>query len=162
MFHSVEFQKRGLPHAHILIRYAKSCLLAEEIDAVISAELPREDLALRNLIMSFMIHHHSTPPQPISAYCQKEDVNGNRHCRFEYPKTLREHTIIDDNGRVQYRRRHPEDAWVVPHCPILISKYKCHINMEVAGSAHLFQYLFKYIHKGIYQLCQSSLHSFYA
>ena len=30
--------------------------------------------------------------------------------------------------------------------------YRCHINFEVASAAHLFQYMFKYIHKGISSL----------
>jgi hypothetical protein len=29
---------------------------------------------------------------------------------------------------------------VVPHCLLLLRKFKCHINFEIAGSSHLFQY----------------------
>ena len=39
--------------------------------------------------------------------------------------------------------------FVVPHCLPLIRKFECHMNMEVAGCGQLFQYLFKYVHKGI-------------
>jgi hypothetical protein len=37
---------------------------------------------------------------------------------------------------------------VVPHCLPLLWKFQCHLNFEVANTSHLFQYLFKYIHKG--------------
>ena len=56
--------------------------------------------------------------------------------------------MVDGEGRVQYRRRHEADHFVVPHCLLLLRKIRCHINFEVASSSHLFQYLFKYIHKG--------------
>jgi len=36
----VEFQKRGLPHAHILLKYSKDCVLPDDIDRVISAYIP--------------------------------------------------------------------------------------------------------------------------
>jgi hypothetical protein len=37
---------------------------------------------------------------------------------------------------------------VVPHCLPLLRKFRCHLNMECANTSHLFQYLFKYVHKG--------------
>src|ERR1700733_7729845 len=38
--HSIEFQKRGLPHAHILLKFCSDCITASNIDAVVSAEIP--------------------------------------------------------------------------------------------------------------------------
>lgn len=40
LMYSVEFQKRGLPHAHMLIKYRHDCVTAADIDNVISAEIP--------------------------------------------------------------------------------------------------------------------------
>jgi len=37
------------------------------------------------------------------------------------------------------------------HCLPLLRKFNYHINIEVTGCGHLFQYLFKYIHKGIFE-----------
>jgi hypothetical protein len=148
--HSIEFQKRGLPHAHILVKYTEDCIDAESIDAVISAELPKNP-ADRQLVTQFMIHHHSAPPAPISAYCQREDMFGNRYCRFHYPKDIQQTTEINEEGRVCYRRRTDDDVYVVPYNLQLLQKFHCHINFEAANSSHLFQYLFKYIHKGIFQ-----------
>jgi hypothetical protein len=104
-----------------------------------------EDAAL---VQTFMIHHHPARDKPASAYCQHEDVDGTRSCRFHYPHPLQIITTIDSEGRVHYRRRNEADQWVVPHCLPLLRKFKCHLNFEVANSSHLFQYLFKYIHKG--------------
>ncbi|KAF5335688.1 hypothetical protein D9611_009568 [Ephemerocybe angulata] len=143
----IEFQKRGLPHVHILIRYRIPCNTPALIDSVISACLP-EDPGDRELIKKFMIHRHPKPDQPASKYCQREGSDGSRKCRFHYPQTLQPTTTIDAEGRVHYMRLHEEDRMVVPYCLPLIRQFKCHINMEVAGTSHLFQYLFKYIHNG--------------
>ncbi|KIP01059.1 hypothetical protein PHLGIDRAFT_48908, partial [Phlebiopsis gigantea 11061_1 CR5-6] len=55
MIHCVEFQKRGLPHAHILVKYASDCILPEDIDAVVSAEMPKNEDDAR-LVRRFMMH----------------------------------------------------------------------------------------------------------
>jgi Helitron helicase-like domain at N-terminus len=46
---SIEFQKHGLPHAHILIKYEKDCLNTHDIDQVVSTELP-DNKADRELV----------------------------------------------------------------------------------------------------------------
>jgi hypothetical protein len=48
----IEFQKRGLPHAHILLTLAKEdkMITAKEVDAVISAQFPDEMVFLINFI----------------------------------------------------------------------------------------------------------------
>ncbi|KAL7284959.1 hypothetical protein ACG7TL_000048 [Trametes sanguinea] len=42
LIHSIEFQKRGLPHAHILVKYTSDCVAPSDIDDVISAEIPSD------------------------------------------------------------------------------------------------------------------------
>lgn len=139
---SIEFQKRGLPHAHILVKYKHHCITPIDIDTVVSAEIP-VDPSDAALVRQFMIHKH-TP-----TYCMREDrVTGVKSCRFKYPRPINQTTTFDADGRVIYRRRKAEDVFVVPHCLALLRKFKCHINFEVAGSSQLFQYIFKYIHKG--------------
>lgn len=145
--HSIEFQKRGLPHAHILVKYSSDCVSPSAIDAVVSAELPT-DPTDRLLVEQHMMHKH--PPadsRVLARYCQRE-TDGVRTCRFHYPHPVRSETTVDHGGRVLYRRRHEEDGMVVPHCLPLLRALHCHINFEVANSSHLFQYIFKYIHKG--------------
>lgn len=150
----VEFQKRGLPHAHILLKYSNDCTAPGDIDRVISAHVP-ETAEDATIVRRFMIHptHNSriinnVPPSPENPlkYCEKWK-DGARVCRFGYPKPPQEQTSFDTVGRVLYQRGEG-DAFVVPHCLPLLRKYECHMNMEIAGCGQLFQYLFKYIHKG--------------
>lgn len=154
LIESIEFQKRGLPHAHILIKYGTNCLTPEDIDSVVSAEMPSNP-ADAALVTRLMMHHHPAANRPPSNYCQRVDLaTGARTCRFDYPHKLQQATTIDNQGRVHYRQRNPGDEMVVPHCLPLLRKMDCHINFEVANSSELFQYLFKYIHKGKTHLLQ--------
>jgi hypothetical protein len=144
----IEFQKRGLPHAHILIKYPIPCNTPEFIDAVVSARMPTDPLD-RQIVEKFMLHQHPSADRPPSRYCQKDHPDGTRTCRFNYPQPLQPETFIDPEGRVHYQRLEEQDRNVVPHCLPLIRMFKCHINFEIASTSHLFQYLFKYIHKGM-------------
>ena len=58
--HVIEFQKRGLPHCHMLIWIEKhdAPQSAEEIDTTICAEIPDKatNPRLHNIVMSHMIH----------------------------------------------------------------------------------------------------------
>jgi ATP-dependent DNA helicase PIF1 len=99
-----------------------------------------------------MIHRHPVASEPMSEYCQRLDSHGNRKCRFQYPKPIQNETTVDSEGRVHYRRRNKCDEMVVPYCLALIRKFQCHINFEIANTSHIFQYLFKYIHKGMYAI----------
>jgi hypothetical protein len=154
LVHSIEFQKRGIPHVHILIKYERDCLHPDDINHVVSAEIP-EDVDDAQLVYTSMIHNHPDEHHEMSKYCQYIDRLGRRTCRFHYPHTLQQLTTIDIEGRVHYRRRKEGDDMVVPHCLPLLRRFKCHLNFEVANSSHIFQYLFKYIHKGWFMLMAS-------
>eukprot|EP00959_Pyramimonas_sp_CCMP1952_P022727 477628-Pyramimonas_sp.AAC.1 len=52
----IEYQKRGLPHAHIVIGSESPPASAEEVDAYISCELPRASGPLRDLVLRHMVH----------------------------------------------------------------------------------------------------------
>lgn len=153
---SIEFQKRGLPHAHILLKYTQDCLHPEHIDQVISATLPVDPVDSA-LVLKFMVHsshpsgiiNHIPPDNsnPLK-YCERW-VNNARICRFGYPKPITPQTTFSESRRVRYLRLHKHDENIVPHCLPLLRKFKCHMNMEIGGSGQLFQYLFKYIHKGM-------------
>lgn len=152
--HTIEFMKRGLPHAHILLKYDHDCITSQDIDSVVSAEMPN-DAADAALVRKFMTHNHPPSTAPPAKYCQRLTADGSRFCRFHYPFPLQDETTIDNEGRIHYRRRKVGDEMIVAHCLPLLRKFECHINFEVANTSHLFQYLFKYIHKGNVTFCIS-------
>jgi hypothetical protein len=55
---TIEWQKRGLPHAHILLILKRRYRLLnrDDFDSAVCAELPHPDSALFNLVKDHMIH----------------------------------------------------------------------------------------------------------
>jgi hypothetical protein len=80
----IEFQKRGLPHLHMLVIMDKDDKIkcAEEIDDFVCAEMPdkKKDPVLWNLVEKHMIHSPCGDANPDAA-CM---IDGK--CRFNYPK----------------------------------------------------------------------------
>ena len=161
----IEFQKRGLPHAHILFIAHQTDRLhtAEDVDNVISAELPPDPMSypegplreqakrLEQLVLQNMVHSCS----PI---CKKEG-----DCSKYFPKSFSSTTEWDENAFYpRYRRRSPEDGGrsvvfkgkmidnsrIVPYCPYMMLRYEAHINLEACVSPTAAKYLFKYVTKG--------------
>lgn len=138
--YAIEFQKRGLPHAHIVIKSTPNLIHPESIDKVISAEIPANNEIqhnhLRELVNQFMIHQ-----------CSQRCIRHNK-CHWNYPRHIQENTVIDEMGYVYYRRRTENDINVVPYNAFLLLKLNSHINVEVASTSHVISYLYKYIYKG--------------
>ena len=91
--YSVEWQKRGLPHAHILIwLYDKTT--SNEIDSVISAEIPDEnvDNVYMVLWLKNMIHG------PCGALNEKSPCMAKGRCTKQYPRLLVPNTIAGNDG----------------------------------------------------------------
>ena len=99
----VEFQTRGLPHAHIVLWLAGGDKIAEtgDIDKVISAEIPDElaDPVGYKIVSQLMMHGPCGSANP-KCPCM---VNGR--CSIYYPKPFNGATVIDGDGYAQYRRR---------------------------------------------------------
>lgn len=149
----IEFQKRGLPHAHILIILSADDKprTADDIDNIISAELP-DDEDLRAIISSNMLHR-----------CNATCLDDNGKCTKRFPKQFSQTTHWDaDAAYPEYRRRSPADGgltvvigeatidnrFIVPYNPYLMKKYRCHINVEWCSSVSAVKYLYKYVYKG--------------
>ncbi|CAN1250924.1 ATP-dependent DNA helicase PIF1 [Linum perenne] len=157
LFITFTFQKRGLPHAHIVLWLAQADkpTTATKVDKIISAELPDPELDPVGYVAvtKFMIHGpcgHDHPSSP----CMKEG-----HCSKFFPKSYATETTFDDNGYVTYRRRQTDitavkagtildNRYVVPYHRELLIKYQAHMNVEVCHKGQLIKYLFKYILKG--------------
>ncbi|XP_069588366.1 uncharacterized protein, partial [Ranitomeya imitator] len=167
--HVIEFQKRGLPHAHILIILDSNSKLRteEDIDNTVWAEIPNPTHypPLHKIVLQHMIHGPCGEHNPNSP-CM--DLG---KCTKGFPKDLQPRTIIAKDAYPTYRRHFGpsfqhhsnmiDNSWVVPYNPFLLLKYKCHINVEVCGSIQAVKYLFKYVYKGHdkanLEICQTNI-----
>lgn len=156
--YTIEFQKRGLPHAHILIildEYSK-LLTANDVDNVVCAYLP-DPASERRLFDSVKSHMIHGPCGPLN---RNSPCMSDNSCTKRYPKEYNEETVcISDggyptyhrpnNGRVVNIRGHPVgNEFVVPYNPYLLVKYDAHINVEVCSTVKSVMYLYKYVYKG--------------
>jgi hypothetical protein len=156
LMHCVEFQKRGLPHAHLIAipDRADAPRTPADFDRVIRAELPDPhtepelyELVLRNNL------HSPCGRENRSALCMRDG-----RCRFAFPKPFREETTIDDDGTpllrrrrcppIQHGRRMIDNRIVVPYNPFLTAYFQCHVNVEYRSGASCVRYTTKYICKG--------------
>ncbi|XP_030745097.1 uncharacterized protein LOC115874142 [Sitophilus oryzae] len=157
-FYVVEFQKRGLPHAHIMVCFRPEDKVdtIAKVDRVISARIPDPVLEpiLYAVVSDNQIHRICGRDNP-GATCMREGV-----CSKFYPKALCETSSFPINGIPIYRR--PDDgrtttidgkiynnSRIVPYNRYAALKYRCHINFEVCGSLSSMKYLFKYVHKEV-------------
>lgn len=102
VIYTIEFQKRGLPHAHILIFLALCSRIVQpsEIDHIITAEIPNEstDPDLYKIVSNFMIHG-PCGVQRLSSPCMV-----HQKCSKYFPKKFATSTTIDPDGYPLYKR----------------------------------------------------------
>ncbi|XP_074374526.1 uncharacterized protein LOC141714930 [Apium graveolens] len=118
----VEFQKRGLPHVHMLIWLSAESKkeLSSNIDKFVSAELPDPDR------------------DPVG-YCSETYFDQSGFPIYRRRKT----GITVAKGKCEL-----DNGWVVPYNRDLLVKYQCHMNVEICCHARSLKYLFKYCLKG--------------
>ena len=170
---TIEYQKRGLPHMHLLLFLSDEYKVdrTETIDQIITAEIPSKeaDPELFEIITKSMVHGPCGAIDPNSP-CMIKDEYGNVKCSKGFPKQLSETTIINEDGYPTYKRsysvhpsskysiKHPhghsnqyyeiDNSWIVPYNPYLSKKYKAHINVECCQSVRAIKYINKYVYKG--------------
>ncbi|XP_074290276.1 uncharacterized protein LOC141617007 [Silene latifolia] len=153
----VEFQKRGLPHAHFLIILDSTSKIRtpDQYDNFVCAELPNnsENPHLYSLVVRHMMHG------PCGRANSSNPCMRNERCKNHYP---REFAYTTTNGRDSYpiyRRRNTgvhvtvrglelNNHWVVPYNPFLLAKYDCHLNVEICSTIKAVKYMYKYVYKG--------------
>ena len=170
LVYTIEYQKRGLPHAHILLflepeardRFRDPAY----VDQMIWAELPTPALdptgRLSDTIKKTMVHGPCGALNP-HAPCMHLPPGGSHSvCSKGYPKQFTPVTIIAEDGYPTYRRRDDgqvwevggrraipvDNRWVVPYSPFLSLRYDAHINVEVCATIRAVKYIHKYIYKG--------------
>ena len=153
-----EFQKRGLPHAHLLLFFADADKLhtPDDYDDVVCAEIldRTAEPELYDIIATHQMHGPCGLLDP-NCPCMRDGV-----CKDRYPKDFNDNTLDNDDGYPMYRRRDNgrtvctpsgivlDNRWVVPYNRALGLRYKCHLNVECCASIYSVKYLHKYIWKG--------------
>ncbi|GES80818.1 LOW QUALITY PROTEIN: uncharacterized protein LOC114645498 [Rhizophagus clarus] len=153
----IEFQKRGLPYAHILMILASENKpkTPEVFNKLVYAKIPDRNLQLLlfETVNKNMVHGpcgvvNSQSPCMINGKCSKnyhrEFVSITSINKYGYPLYRRRnngHTITKGNNTLDNR-------WIVPYNPYLFQKYNCHINVEICSSIRSIKYLYKYVYKG--------------
>ena len=167
---TIEYQKRGFPHGHILVFLDNEhdrFDTAEKIDQIICAEIPdkEKDPELYEVIVKNMMHGPCGKHSP-SSPCMADNAFGIKEGSKKFPKDIQPVTISKNDGYPLYRRRadgrsyqirhplnrnqdfHMTNEWVVPYNPYLSKKFKAHINVEICASVKAIKYINKYIYKG--------------
>ena len=151
----VEFQKRGLPHVHMLVCLEDQALTktGEGIEQVSRAWIPdpHSDKYGFDLVTKHMLHG------PCDERCMR-----NGRCEDGYPMEFRdEMTVPNGSARGGYPiYRRPNDGrgvfkknvWldnrhVVPYNMYLLKRYNCHLNVMVCSGIEGIKYMFKYVYK---------------
>ena len=159
---SIEWQKRGLPHQHMLV-WLEEELHPSNLDKIISAEIPDRDVdpQLFKEVTTWMLH----------GPCSKKRCKPDGKCNKGFPKQFSKETKSDKDGYPLYKRTKPEDGgqsvvipresgaiheydnrYVVPYNPALLRIFCCHINVEFVGSIASIKYVCKYCNKGKLQV----------
>ncbi|XP_057760381.1 uncharacterized protein LOC130980749 [Arachis stenosperma] len=125
--YTIKFQKRGLPHAYIVLWLDRRPKLqsTEIIDELICVELP-----------------NSTRYQKLYVVRFTEQTSFDEE---DYPiYRSRDLGVTYEAYGVQIDNR-----FVVPYNPFLLMKYRAHINLDFCNKSNVIKYLFKYVNKGL-------------
>ncbi|GBM05724.1 hypothetical protein AVEN_190173-1 [Araneus ventricosus] len=154
--YSVEWQKRGLPHAHILIWFVDK-IRAEDINSLISVEIPdpSTDQLLFDIVTTNMIHG------PCGILNRSSPCMVDGKCTKRFPKDFINDTVTHIDGYPIYRRRSTENGgqsfiktisnadididnrWVVPYSPLLSKTFNAHINpLTPSGPQNLTTFVY--------------------
>ncbi|XP_038711762.1 uncharacterized protein LOC120005956 [Tripterygium wilfordii] len=133
--YTIEFQKRGLPHVHIIIwlNQDDKYPTPEDIDGIICAEVP------------------DPKKEPELKICSQTTISDDGFAI--YRRRNDGHVVVKSGVELDNR-------FVVPYNKGLLLKYQAHINVEWCNRSRAIKYLFKYINKGpdrVRALLQQSL-----
>ncbi|XP_020243617.1 uncharacterized protein LOC109821873 [Asparagus officinalis] len=83
----------------------------------------------------------------------------NGECKYHYPREFSPRSLqakdaypvykrSKNNRTMLVRNKILNNQWVVPYNPYLLTRYNCHINVEICSGIKAVKYLYKYIYKG--------------
>lgn len=177
IMHVIEYQHRGLPHAHVSVKF--DGVPEEPTEEDLRTKSPEEIALMRKRVIDFIDEHISCEMrqpgpngEPLSeqdtAYnkliadlmmhkCSTAEANGCKKsfahpCKrgFDAYTDSKATTHIDNKGMARYRRRNiGTDRYVVAHNELILKDLECHVNVEYAGTSTQVIYLYKYLFKGV-------------
>ncbi|WOH08400.1 hypothetical protein DCAR_0727840 [Daucus carota subsp. sativus] len=157
LMHVIEFQKRGLPHAHMLVWLHPNDKPKSpgQIDQLVTTEIPDKDTdpECYEAVRNYMIHG------PCGKDFSYSSCMANGKCTRHFLKRYNSNTYFDDCGFPVYKRRNTgakvkckghdlDNRFVVPYNRDLLLRFQCHINIEICNNSRSLKYLFKYCLKG--------------
>ena len=149
----IEYQHRGLPHAHIVVRLSN---------------MPHDE-DIEGQLRWIKKHIHSCAPRPHDCDYftpQRRDLvrkhmlhtcsNAVNGCLKDGKCKRRYDTLVLNKGEPSfghlhfpvYGRREEEDLRIVPHHVYILEEWDGHVNVEYCGSHYTPIYLYKYVFKG--------------
>jgi hypothetical protein len=154
----IEYQHRGLPHAHIVYKIlnvgatiaGKEKWMNEHIQARFPAPLP-PDAAMDDVVKQAKYE------ELIESYMIHKCIGGERGCKDDKGYCKRGYmdhqcttqTKVDlVSGFPIYARPFERDLTVVPHNRLMLEDWGGHINVEGCSSFFAVLYLYKYLYKG--------------
>ena len=154
----IEFQKRGLPHAHIVFKVSMYAFVTtpsspifqqlrrnlniEDIDSIVSARIPAHPGRLRDLVLAHMIHSRDHLTKQPPARCNK-----NGRCCWDFPHSPCEYTQLNAKQGIDHARG-PGDEWVATYSPALLLLWEGHLHVQAIFTVDVFLYIYKYLFKG--------------
>jgi hypothetical protein len=150
---TIEFQKRGLPHLHLMVTLEPSDrpMTPEKIDLIVTAKIPDPATSpcLHALVREFMLH----------GPCQGQPCWQKGACNKGFPRAFADRTMNIEGAYPVYKQRKTgitftkngttfDNRSVVPYNKFLTLMFGCHINIEIPVNTTAIKYLYKYITKG--------------
>eukprot|EP00937_MAST-01D_sp_MAST-1D-sp2_P007732 g7732.t1 len=170
---AIEFQKRGLPHIHLLL-WTKGGRAVADIDAHITAELCTTSARVFDAQAKAMMHKCT------EGHCGQDGYKEFEVCDKHFPKRFHDgafHVGVDQYP--VYRRRSVKDcpgfesrrsnecrnlhldaaaldnSFAVPTNLPLFWRNKCHLNVEAVAGAKSIKYVHSYLYKGVDRASES-------
>ena len=109
----IEFQKRGLPHMHLIVWLASKFKLTNDtVDKFISAELPNQkNTRLFEIVSTKMIHTPCNGTDDYGRFCRVKD---KKKCDKDFPKPFNKRSNLEnEDGYPIYRRREDGNTFIV-------------------------------------------------
>ncbi len=160
--YTIEYQKRGLPHIHLILFLHPSARLStpQAIDSFISTEFPDEnvDHPLLDLVKKHMVHG------PCGSSHTSPCMTADRLCSKGFPKPFQTEMMLTGENYVKTRRRDTgkkhnirgtllNNHSIVSYLPYLLTKYEAHINVECTTGFDAIKYIYKVWHDTFWKPC---------